>query len=53
MYEIYDRWPQIAKESYESNLEPIDFKDISHIVFSGMGGSGALSTMNMMKLMKE
>jgi len=42
MYEFYDRWPQIARESYESNLEPIDFKDIDHIVFSGMGGSGAL-----------
>jgi len=42
MYEVYDRWPQIARESYESNLEPVDFKDIDHIVFSGMGGSGAL-----------
>lgn len=42
MYKVYDRWPQIAKESYESNLEPIDFKDIDHIVFSGMGGSGAI-----------
>jgi len=42
MYKVYDRWPQIARESYESNLESIDFKDIDHIVFSGMGGSGAL-----------
>jgi len=42
MYKIYDRWPQIARESYESNLVPIDFKDVDHIVFSGMGGSGAL-----------
>jgi len=42
MYKVYDRWPEIARESYESNLEPIDFKDIDHIVFSGMGGSGAL-----------
>jgi len=42
MYKVYDRWPQIARESYESNLEPIDFKDIDHIVFVGMGGSGAL-----------
>jgi len=42
MHKFYDKWPQIAKESYESNLEPIDFKDIDHIVFSGMGGSGAL-----------
>jgi len=42
MYKVYDRWPQIARESYESDLEPVDFKDIDHIVFSGMGGSGAL-----------
>ena len=42
MYKIYDKWPQIAKEAYESNLEPADFDNIDHIVFSGMGGSGAL-----------
>jgi len=42
MHKIYDRWPQIARESYEANLESVDFKDIDHIVFSGMGGSGAL-----------
>jgi len=42
MYEVYDRWPQIAKESYESDLKPVDFKDIDHIIFSGMGGSGAI-----------
>lgn len=42
MYQIYDRWPQIAKKSFESELEPIDLKDIDHIIFAGMGGSGAL-----------
>jgi len=42
MHKVYDRWPQIAKESYESDLAPVAFKDIDHIVFSGMGGSGAL-----------
>ena len=42
MHKIYDRWPQIAKESYESDLKPVDFKDIDHIVFAGMGGSGAI-----------
>jgi len=34
MYKVYDRWPQIAKEAYESNLEPVDFNNIDHIVFS-------------------
>ena len=42
MYAIYDRWPKIAKNAYYSNLVPIDFKNVNHIVFAGMGGSGAL-----------
>jgi glucose/mannose-6-phosphate isomerase len=42
MYKIYDRWPQIARESYNSVRDPIDYKDIDHIVFAGMGGSGAI-----------
>jgi glucose/mannose-6-phosphate isomerase len=42
MYAIYDRWPEIAKNAYNSNLEPVDFKNINHIIFAGMGGSGAL-----------
>jgi len=42
MYKVYDKWPEIAKEAYESNLEPVDFHDIDHIVFAGMGGSGAI-----------
>jgi len=36
MYKVYDRWPQIAKETYESDLTLVDFKDIDHIVFAGM-----------------
>ncbi len=43
MHKIYDKWPQIAKDAYESDLEPIDFKDIDHVIFSGMGGSGTIS----------
>jgi glucose/mannose-6-phosphate isomerase len=42
MHKIYDQWPQIAKDAYDSNLDPIDFKNIDHIVFAGMGGSGAI-----------
>ena len=42
MYTIYDSWPEIAKNAYNSNLEPVEFKNIEHIVFAGMGGSGAL-----------
>ena len=43
MYEVYDEWPLIAREQYGSDLEPIDFDKITHIVFAGMGGSGAIS----------
>ena len=42
MYKVYDIWPKIAKESYFSNLSQIEFKKCSHIVFAGMGGSGAI-----------
>jgi len=42
MYKIYDDWPEIARESFESNQESVDFKDIDHIVFAGMGGSGSI-----------
>ena len=42
MHNVYDKWPQIAKDAYNSDLEAADFKDIDHVVFSGMGGSGAI-----------
>ena len=42
MHIVYDKWPQIAKDAYNSDIEPIDFKDIDNVVFSGMGGSGTI-----------
>ena len=42
MHKVYDKWPKIAREAYESNLEKIEFQNIDHIVFSGMGGSGTI-----------
>ena len=42
MYAVYDKWPQIAQESWESATESIHLEDINHIVFAGMGGSGAI-----------
>jgi glucose/mannose-6-phosphate isomerase len=42
MHEVYDIWPQIAREQYEADLNGIDFDEISHVVFAGMGGSGAI-----------
>ena len=42
MYTIYDKWPEIGKNAYYSSVEPVDFRNIEHFVFAGMGGSGAL-----------
>lgn len=42
MCKIYDKWPDIAKESYESESEPAGFVKIDHIIFAGMGGSGVI-----------
>ena len=42
MYETCDKWPDIAKESYKNLLPKIDLKNIDHVVFAGMGGSGAI-----------
>ena len=42
MSNVYDNWSNIARESYNSDLELVNFNDIDHIVFAGMGGSGAI-----------
>ncbi len=42
MHKIYDKWPEIAKNSYEYNWEQLKYQNINHIVFSGMGGSGSI-----------
>ena len=42
MHKIYDKWPKIAQESFESNQNSVDFDNVEHIVFAGMGGSGAI-----------
>ena len=43
MYETYDKWPEISQENYFSTrLSKIQFKNIDHIVFAGVGGSGTI-----------
>lgn len=42
MYKIYDKWPKIARQSYDFDHKRINFGDVDHIVFAGMGGSGAI-----------
>ena len=42
MSEVYDIWPQIATDSFSTTFSKVDIKNIDHIVFAGMGGSGAI-----------
>ena len=42
MYKIYDQWPEIAEKAFSENFESIKLTNIDHIIFAGMGGSGAI-----------
>ena len=43
MHDTYNDWPSIARQAYESDLDtPTYADDIRHIIFAGMGGSGAV-----------
>ena len=42
MYKIYDKWAEIAKNTYEENWKSLEYENIDHIVFAGMGGSGSI-----------
>ena len=42
MCEVYDRWPQIASDNFSTNFSKVDIKNIDHVVFAGMGGSGTI-----------
>lgn len=41
MYKIYDKWPEIAREQFNTDFDVVD-GNFDHIVFAGMGGSGAI-----------
>ena len=45
MYKVYNKWPEIAKKSFELQKDTENFENIEHIVFGGMGGSGAIGDM--------
>jgi glucose/mannose-6-phosphate isomerase len=45
MYKIYNKWPEIARKSFESEQHSINFDNVNHIVIAGMGGSGAIGDM--------
>ena len=45
MYEVYDNWPKIARDAFSNENHNLDYSRINHIVFAGMGGSGAIGDM--------
>ena len=53
MFETYDKWPEIAKDGFDNDFEKFDAKEIDHIVFSGMGGSGSIGDVISAILSKE
>ena len=42
IHNVYDRWAHIARDAYNLDIDSVDFNDIEHVVFSGMGGSGTV-----------
>ncbi len=42
MFKIYDKWPELADFAYQFKHKKIEFLEIDHIVFAGMGGSGTI-----------
>ena len=42
MHKIYDQWPEIAEKSFLEDIKKFENKDVDHIVFCGMGGSGSI-----------
>jgi len=53
MYKIYDKWPEIAREFYQKNIECVNYQNIDHIAFAGMGGSGTIGDVFSSILSKE
>lgn len=42
MHKVYDKWPQLAREFFKMEYEPANLDNIDHVIFTGMGGSGAI-----------
>lgn len=42
MHKIYNKWSDLADNAFKKNYNVLESDNISHIVFAGMGGSGAI-----------
>ena len=53
MFRVYDIWPEIARRSFENKYQRFDVRNIDHIIFTGMGGSGTIGDVMRDILSKE
>jgi glucose/mannose-6-phosphate isomerase len=53
MFRVYDIWPEIARRSFENRYQRFDVRNIDHIIFTGMGGSGTIGDVMRDILSKE
>lgn len=53
MYKIYNEWPDLATEFFQKDHVSVNYKDIDHIAFAGMGGSGTIGDIFASILSKE
>ena len=42
MYLVYDKWSEIAENTYKENWQSLKYQNVNHIVFAGMGGPGSI-----------
>ena len=42
MYSAYEIWSDLSKQHFTNTEKELDFRDIDHFIFAGMGGSGTL-----------
>ena len=40
--DVYDKWPEIARDCYKNDIPKLDLKEIRNVIFVGMGGSGTI-----------
>ncbi len=42
MIKVYEKWPEIAKNAFDSDYKILQIQNVNHIIFAGMGGSGTI-----------
>ena len=53
MFRTYDKWPELAEESFEKKFEKLDVDEIDHIFFAGMWGSGSIRDKEIVKFANQ